>query len=329
MKAFELIRPTSLEQALDLLPKPAERERVRVVAGGQDLYTEMKDRIVEPDQLIDLKRLPGLDRIEVDAAGNVTIGALVTIAALSEHAHLRSKLTVISEAADSIASLQIRNVGTVGGNLNQRPRCWYYRHVGAHCLKKGGTVCFSKEGFNKYNAILGGGPSYIVHPSDLAPALICAGAQVVLAKKGSSRSVLLEKYFTLPSEGDPLRETVLEAGEILTHVNIPAPSPGWRSTYIKFKERGSFDFALSAVAAGVVATGGLVRAANLVLGGVAPIPWRSASGEAKLVGQKPDTAAFREAAKEALRRAEPLSDNEYKVALTKNLIERAFSRISS
>ncbi len=328
MKAFELIRPTTLDQALGLLPNAADRERIRVVSGGQDLYTEMKDHLAQPDQLIDLKRLPGLDRIEVDAAGNVSIGALVTIAALTEHAPLRSKLATIAEAADSIASTQIRNVGTVGGNLNQRPRCWYYRHEGANCLKKGGTVCFSKEGLNKYNAILGGGPSYIVHPSDLAPALVCAGAEVVLVKKGSSRTLPLEKYYTLPSEGDPLRETVLAPDEILTHVKIPAPAVGWRSTYIKFKERGSFDFALSAVAAGLVIEGGNIKEARLVLGGVAPIPWRASSAEAKLAGLKPETAAWKEAAEIALRRAEPLSDNEYKVALTKNLIERAFSRIS-
>ncbi len=329
MRAFELIRPTTLDQALSLLPNAADRERIRVVSGGQDLYTEMKDHLAEPDQLIDLKRLPGLDRIEVDAAGNVTIGALVTIAALAEHAALHAKLTVIAEAADSIASTQIRNVGTLGGNLNQRPRCWYYRHEGAKCLKKGGTVCFSKEGLNKYNAILGGGPSYIVHPSDLAPALVCAGAEVVLVKKGASRTVLLEKYYTLPSEGDPLRETVLAPDEILTHVKIPAPAAGWRSTYIKFKERGSFDFALSAVAAGVLLEGGNIKAARLVLGGVAPIPWRAASAEAKLVGRKPEEAAWKEAGKLALRRAEPLSDNEYKVALTRNLIERAFTRLCS
>ncbi|HUR27015.1 MAG TPA: FAD binding domain-containing protein, partial [Planctomycetota bacterium] len=252
MKAFELLRPTTIEQVLELLPKQADRDRVRVVSGGQDLYTEMKEHLAEPDQLIDLKRLPDLDRIEVDAAGNFTIGALVTIAMLAEDVRIREKLTVVSEAAASVASTQIRNVGTLGGNLNQRPRCWYYRHEGAKCLKKGGTECFSKEGLNKYNAILGGGPSYIVHPSDLAPALVCAGAEVVLVKKGASRTVPLEKYYTLPRDGDVTRETVLASDEILTHVKVPAPARGWRSTYLKFKERGSFDFALASVAAGLV-----------------------------------------------------------------------------
>lgn len=329
MKSFELIRPTSLDQVLGLLPDQKNRERVRVVSGGQDLYTEMKERLAQPDQLVDLKRLPGLDRITVDAAGNVEIGALVTIAALAEHAHLREKLRVIAEAAESIASPQIRNVGTLGGNLNQRPRCWYYRHEGALCLKKGGTECFSYAGLNKYNAILGGGPSYIVHPSDLAPALVCAGAEVVLVKKGSSRTVLLEKYFTLPTEGDPLRETVLAPDEILTHVRVPAPAAGWNSTYLKFKERGSYDFALSSVAAGVSMNAAGVVAARLVLGGVAPIPWRVPAAEQSLMGKKLDAAASRQAAELALRGAEPLSHNGYKVALTKGLIERALARLGA
>jgi len=330
MKSFELIRPTSLEQVLGLLPDQANRERVRVVSGGQDLYTEMKERLAQPDQLVDLKRLPGLDRITFDAAGNVEIGALVTIAALAEHAQLREKLRVIAEAAESIASPQIRNVGTVGGNLNQRPRCWYYRHEGALCLKKGGSECFSYAGLNKYNAILGGGPSYIVHPSDLAPALVCAGAEVVLVKKGSSRTVLLEKYFTLPTEGDPLRETVLAHDEILTHVRVPAPAAGWKSTYLKFKERGSYDFALASVAVGLTlnaATG--VGSARLVLGGVAPIPWRVPVAEQALSGKQLDTALAKQAAELALRGAEPLSHNGYKVALTRGLIERALARLGA
>jgi xanthine dehydrogenase YagS FAD-binding subunit len=283
-----------------------------------------------PDQLIDLKRLPGLDRITIDAAGNVEIGALVTITAIAEHEQLRAKLTVVSDAAESIASPQIRNVGTIGGNLNQRPRCWYYRHEGALCLKKGGSECFSYAGLNKYNAILGGGPSYIVHPSDLAPALVCAGAEVVLVKKGSSRTLALEKYFTLPTEGDPLRENVLASDEILTHVRIPAPAAGWRSMYLKFKERGSYDFALASVAVGLArdANGG-VTAARLVLGGVAPIPWRVPAAEAALVARKSDAAAWKQAAELALKGAEPLSHNGYKVALTKSLIERALARVGA
>jgi xanthine dehydrogenase YagS FAD-binding subunit len=270
-----------------------------------------------------------MDRIEVDAAGNFTIGALVTIAMLAEDARIREKLAVVGEAASSVASPQIRNVGTLGGNLNQRPRCWYYRHEGANCLKKGGTVCFSKEGLNKYNAILGGGPSYIVHPSDLAPALVCAGAEVVLVKKGASRTVPLEKYYTLPRDGDVTRETVLASDEILTHVKIPAPAAGWRSTYLKFKERGSFDFALASVAVGLAANAGTVSAARIVLGGVAPIPWRAEAAETALVGKKSEASAWKTAAEAALRRAEPMTDNEYKVELAKNLIQRALARLST
>lgn len=328
MKAFELVRPSSLDAALELLPRAADRDRIRVVAGGQDLYTEMQEHLAEPEQLIELKSLGDLGRIEVDAAGNLVIGALARLADLAEHKPLRTLHAGVAEAAESIASPQIRNVGTIGGNLNQRPRCAYYRHEGAKCLKKGGTECFSYAGHNKYNAILGGGPSYIVHPSDLAPALICAGAEVVLAKKGSTRRMPLEKYFTLPTDGDVLRETVLASDEILTHVHLPAPPPGWRSVYLKFKERASYDFALASVAAGMARGSGGVSHARLVLGAVAPIPWRVPAAEQRLIGSNADAVVRKEAAELALRGAEPLSQNGYKVALTKNLVQRALGAIA-
>src|SRR5262249_41944733 len=151
----------------------------------------------------------------------------------------------------SIASPQIRSFGTLGGNLCQRPRCWYYRNEQAKCIKKGGSECFSHDGLNKYNAILGGGPSYIVHPSDLAPALVVLDAQVLLRGPGGERSLPIERFFTLPSEGSVLKENVLADDEILISVAIPAPAAPTRSTYLKFKERGSFDFALVSVAASI------------------------------------------------------------------------------
>jgi len=332
MKTFELVNPTTLEQALEALPagRDAKRDSVKLIAGGQDLLGEMKEHLIEPDQLVNLKRIPGLDAIELDGGGALNIGALVTIAQLEEHAGVREKFKALHEAAASVGSVQIRNVGTVGGNLCQRPRCWYYRHEQAVCIKKGGSECFSYAGMSKYNAILGGGPSYIVHPSDLAPALVALGAEVTIRGKRGERVMPLEQFFTLPSEGSVLRENVLQSDEILTRVHVPAlAGAGWRSTYIKFKERGSFDFALASVAVGLASSAGVVSAARLVLGGVAPIPWRVPAAEGKLVGRKSEAAAWKEAAETALRRAEPLSDNEYKVALTKNLIERALAQLGA
>ncbi|HVS11691.1 MAG TPA: xanthine dehydrogenase family protein subunit M [Planctomycetota bacterium] len=329
MKAFELVLPASLEQALAELPEPARgretaRESVKLLAGGQDLLGELKEHLVEPERVVDLKRIPGLERIEPAPDGSIGIGALATVAALGEDAAVARGFAVLREAALSVASPQIRNVGTVGGNLCQRPRCWYYRHEKALCLKKGGSECFAHGGLNKYNAILGGGPSYIVHPSDLAPALVALGAEVTLRGKGGERTLALERFFTLPSEGSVLRENVLASDEILTRVKLPAPpAGGWRSTYVKFKERGSYDFALASVALALSMQGDTIREARLCLGGVAPIPWRVSAAEAALAGRKIDAEAARAAGEAALKGAEPLQHNAYKIPLAKALVAKA------
>jgi len=332
MKAFDLVTPATIEQALELLPKgrdPKERERVKLLAGGQDLLGELKDHLVEPDELVNLKRLRGLDGVELAEDGAFAIGALVTIAALEEDEALARAHPMLREAAHSIGSPQIRVLGTVGGNLCQRPRCWYYRHEQAVCLKKGGSECFSYGGMSKYNAILGGGPSYIVHPSDLAPALVALGAEATLRGRAGERKVRLEEFFTLPSEGSVLRENVLAADEILTSVRVPPlPGGGWRSTYLKFKERGSYDFALASVALALRLEAGTVREARLCLGGVAPIPWRCESTEKLLAGRKIDTETCAAAGREALAGAEPLKHNGYKVPLAQGLLTKALFKLA-
>src|SRR5437763_35105 len=179
MKSFEWASPSSVGEAVSLLKSaPASKDvddDARPIAGGQDLLTTMKDYITRPARVVNLKGIRGLDRIEPDAHKGLRIGALVTLAQLEEHAEVRRHFPGLAEAAHSVATPQIRNLGTVGGNLCQRPRCWYYRLEEAVCLKKGGSECFAAKGENKYNAILGGGPSYIVHPSDLAPVLVALG----------------------------------------------------------------------------------------------------------------------------------------------------------
>jgi xanthine dehydrogenase YagS FAD-binding subunit len=240
---------------------------------------------------------------------------------------VRTGFPALAEAARSVASEQIRNLGTVGGNLCQRPRCPYFRLENIVCLKKGGSTCYAASGENKYNAILGGGPSYIVHPSDLAPVLVALGASARVAGPSGERTIPLESFFTLPSEGRIRRENVLENDEIITAVAVPASPFAARSTYLKFKERESQDFALSAVAAAVdLDAGGTVRGARIVLGGVAPIPWRASKAEQYLVGKKlsaPDALA--EAARLALDGATPLSGNAYKIPLTRALVRRALA----
>jgi xanthine dehydrogenase YagS FAD-binding subunit len=276
MKAFEWANAPTVEEAVKLLapgnPAADPDETSRPFAGGQDLLSTMKSYIMRPPRVVNLKTIQGLDGIKDDGKGGLRIGALVTLAQLDESADVQKRYPGLVQAAASIATPQIRNLGTVGGNLCQRPRCWYYRLENYKCLKKGGTECFAESGENKYNAILGGGPSFFVHPSDLAPMLVALGATVTIAGPGALRTVPLEQFFTLPTD-DIRRENVLKDGEIVTEIQIPAASGSSRSTYLKFKERSSLDFAMASVAAAVeLADSRTVRQARIVLGGVAPIP---------------------------------------------------------
>lgn len=331
MKAFEWVSPASVGEAVSLLktaPAGADvDESARPIAGGQDLLTTMKDYVTRPVRVVNLKGIRGLDRVEGDARKGLRIGALVTLAQLEEHAEVRRNFPGLAEAAHSVATQQIRNLGTVGGNLCQRPRCWYYRLEEAVCLKKGGSECYAAKGENKYNAILGGGPSYIVHPSDLAPMLVALGASVAVAGADGKRTIPLEKFFTLPSEGSIRRENVLRNDEIITEIQVPASKFAARSTYLKFKERESLDFALASVAAAVeLAPNKTIKQARVVLGGVATIPWRAAKAESFLAGKTLGGETLAEAARLALDGAQPLEKNAYKIPLTQALVRRALAK---
>jgi xanthine dehydrogenase YagS FAD-binding subunit len=332
MKAFEWTNPATIGEAVKLLTVSSLGdidEAPRPIAGGQDLLTTMKDYTSRPTRLVNLKNIRGLDRITLNARG-LTIGSLVTLSELEEHAGVRKNFPGLSEAAHSIATPQIRNLGTVGGNLCQRPRCWYFRLEEVVCLKKGGSECYAAKGENKYNAIIGGGPSYIVHPSDLAPMLLALGARVTVAGAAGKRVIPLDKFFTLPSEGNIRRENVLQNEEIITEIFVPASPFATRSTYLKFKERESLDFALASVAAAVqLANNKTVRDARIVLGGVAPIPWRVAAAEKFLAGKELSPDVLSEAGKIALADAKPLEKNAYKIPLAQTLVRRALSKAAS
>ncbi len=329
MKAFEWTNPATVQEAVKMLNSRAAAdidEAPRPIAGGQDLLTTMKDYTSRPERLVNLKHIRGLNNITFNARG-LTIGALVTLTELEEHDGVRKSFPGLGEAAHSIATPQIRNLGTVGGNLCQRPRCWYFRLEEVICLKKGGSECYAASGENKYNAIIAGGPSYIVHPSDLAPMLVALGASVTVAGTKGKRVIPIEKFFTLPSEGNIRRENVLKNEEIITEIFVPASPLAAHSSYLKFKERESLDFALASAAVAVqLAPNQTVRSARIVLGGVAPIPWRVPDAEKYLVGKnlKPDVLA--EAAKIALADAKPLEKNAYKVPLAQTLVRRALTR---
>ena len=219
-----------------------------------------------------------------------------------------------------MASPQLRNQGTIGGNLCQRPRCWYFRGD-FHCTRKGGDTCYAIQGENQYHAIFGGRACYIVHPSDTAAALVALDARARIAGPSGARTVPLSAFFVLP-EKNVTKETVLERNEVLTDILLPAPAPGTRSSYRKVRSRGSWDFALAsvAIAAGVDKTG-VVEHARIVLGAAAPVPWRAQAAETAIIGKTITAELAARAAESAVQGAETLPHNEYKIALFRAIVE--------
>ena len=323
MNRFELARATSVTEARDLLSqKPGSVFK----AGGIDLLDHLKEHLTEPPRVVDLKSVPGLDRIAVEADGSLRIGPLATLARVAAHDGVRKTHAALAQACAEAASPQIRNVATIGGNVLQRPRCWYYRLESYRCLKKGGDVCFAVSGENRYHSIFGGGPSYIVHPSNAAVPLVAFGASFVLEDGSGGRTVPAADFFTPPGK-DPRRENQLQPGEILTEIRVPAAG-GARSVYDEFRERAAFDWPLASMAAVVKVEGGVVREARVVLGAVAPIPWRSRGAEQALAGKALDEAAAVAAARASIQGAAPLSDNGYKVGLVQTLVRRTLMSIA-
>ncbi len=320
MKAFEYVNPTGLDQASAALGKTWGK--TALIAGGIDLLGELKERTLEPQRVVNLTALKDLRTMKADGSG-LKLGALATLSQIAASPEVKAKYAALAEAAFSVATPQIRNVATIGGNLCQRPRCWYYRGLHFHCLKKGGDHCFAEEGENRYHAIFGEGPCHIVHPSDCAPALIALGARVSLvAAGGKKRELPLEEFFTMP-EDQVERENVLEPGEILTEVLVPAPAAGTKSQYVKLREKQSFDFALVSVAIAGRVVGGQWKDVRVVLGGVAPKPWRSKEAEAALEGKRAEESAARAAGEAAVKPAKPMRDNGYKTEMVKTLVRRA------
>jgi xanthine dehydrogenase YagS FAD-binding subunit len=260
--------------------------------------------------------------------GGLCLGALVTVAELEYDPRLRGPYRILAEAARSVATPEIRNQGTLGGNLCQRPRCFYYRHALTPCLKKGGADCPAVDSpYQGYLSIMGGEGCYSVHASDLAPALLALEAEVSIADPSGRRTMPLGQFFLGP-ERDVRRENVLAAGGVLTSVTLPAALPHWRGTYLKARERTAGDFPLVSVAVGYAFDDGLIRQARLVLGGVAPVPWRCPAAEAVLEGQEPSAALAARAATAALVNARPLAHNAFKVDIGRALVERAIMAVT-
>ena len=323
MNPFEFAEPRSLKEAVSLLREwPGEAE---VIAGGTDLLSELKDGLRKPRRLVSLGGIEELGDISLGEE-RVKLGASVTLKNLASHEGLMRKYPILGQAARSIATPQIRNVATLGGNLCQRPRCWYYRHPAFPCYKKGGLHCYGVNGYNRNLAILGHGASVMVHPSDMAPALIAMDARLETFSARGRRNMELEDFFAGPNE-QQMQEHVLRRGEIVTGVTMPEPLPGTSSVFLKAQDRTGEDFALASVALSARLWYGEVARANVILGGVAPVPYRAHDAEEYLVGRAIDDVDPALVAKYALNHARPLRHNGFKVILAKNLVRHALETI--
>jgi len=327
MKSFANSNARDLQHAVTLAQQTRQQGRAAAfVGGGSDLLALVKERITGPDVLVNLKTIKGLDQVK-PANDGVNIGGLITLDALSRHDLIRTRYTVLAEAAETVATPQIRNVGTLAGNVCQRPWCWYFRN-GFPCYKNGGNTCFSFGGENQFHAIFGGGPSYIVHPSDTAVALLALDAKFRIAGPSGERTLPAAEFFALPQQ-NPAQENVLAPDEALAEIQVPATRMGTRSTYHKIMDREAWTHAVVSAAIVLEMDKQVCRSARVVLGGVAPIPWRLPKVEQMLAGQRINEGLAAKAAEAALEGAKPLARNAYKVPLTKGVIRRTLLELAA
>jgi xanthine dehydrogenase YagS FAD-binding subunit len=320
MHRFEHINAPNLSTAIKLL----SQRGATAIAGGTDLLAELKRRIKKPRCLVNLKSISGMNKIHLNK--NLSIGALVTLAEIERHPKILRKFLILHQAVSLAATPQLRNMSTVGGNLCQHPRCWYYRNPLFPCWLKGGKKCFAVNGENKYHAILGGEICRAVHPSDLAPALIALDASVVITGPRRRQKISLENLYRMPGK-NRRQMTILKPNELITEVHVPIPSKGSKGIFIKTMERKAWSFALVSVAAQLTFDKDRVAEARLVLGGVAPIPWRVRDAEEILRGERISEEVIKSAGETAVKNAKPLKDNGYKAQLTKGLIQRALHKL--
>ena len=319
MKAFSYLSPTNEKDAVGALS--SDPDKVMPLAGGQDLLARLKDYISQPDRIVNVKA--ALDAtVTAVPGGGLKIGAAVRMADLAAHADVARLYPAIAMAAIEVGTPQIRNQGTVGGNLNQRPRCWYYRNEEFVCFKKGGTRCFSTSGENQFHAIFGDGPTFIVHPSSLAVPSVAYGATFRLLGPKGERLVPAADYFTMPTMQNVQRENVLAPNELLTHVILPAPG-NVKSGHYEVRYKTSHDWPIAFATVVLTMNGANVASARIVMGAVAPVPWRSQAAEAALVGKPINEQTATAAAEAALRGAKPMSQNAYKVQVAKTAVKRA------
>jgi len=318
MKPVEWVDATSADEAVASLAPPG----AVVKAGGIDLLDLMKEGLVVPHRLVNIRRIHAFDGIDEDrTTGHLRLGSLVTLAHIASDPLVRARARALAEAAGHAATPQIRNVATIGGNLLQRPRCWYFRSEAFPCRRKGGTACFAIEGENAYHAVFDNRTCAIVHPSATATALVALGASLSIVGKAGAREVKVESIFVRP-EQDVTREHSLESDEVITAVRVPRLPPGAASAYTKLGEKESYDWPIAEAACVIERSGNRCVRASIVLGAAAPVPWRAKEAEAALAGQELGEPAARMAAKLCVKGATPLSGNAHKVQLLEVVARR-------
>jgi xanthine dehydrogenase YagS FAD-binding subunit len=319
VKPFAYVNPKNEREAVSSLG--TARGRILPIAGGMDLVALMKDYIAQPERLVNVK---SLDAAIAPSAAGLQIGAAAKLIDLAEHPAVQREFPALADAAGEVGTPQIRNVGTVGGNLAQRPRCWYFRNEEFDCLKKGGSRCFAVDGENQFHAILGGGPCHIVHPSSLAVPLVALGAKIRILSPSGTRDVPAAEFFVLPSQ-NLAQENILAPNELITHVIVPAARGVKNATYeVRFKQ--SHDWPLAMATAALDLASGRVRTARIVMGAVAPVPWRAEAAEAALVGKAVSEETAAAAADAALKEAQPMTENGYKVQIARTAVKRAIMK---
>lgn len=338
MKSFAWLPARSLAEAAaaasivvaDAMAAPGEPDAAIVKAGGIDVIDLMKEGLLAPATVVGLRDAPGLDAIEAGADGGLRIGAMATLAALADHAETRRRFPALSEAAESSASPQIRNVATLGGNLLQRPRCWYFRAAEFHCLRKGGGHCFALSGENRFHAVFDNGLCAIVHPSTAATALVAYGASLELVDAdGAKREVALEDFFVSPQR-DVQRENDLRPHEILAAIRLPATPASARAAHVKIAEKASFDWPLADAAAVIdFAPDGRCASASIALGAAAPTPHRAHAAQDALIGRRIDETIAQAAGRTAIEGAAPLAGNAYKLPLLEAAVRRAILKAAA
>jgi len=317
MNRFEWVNASSVDQALASVTDGAAFK-----AGGIDLLDLMKDGIVRPSRLVNIRQISGLNEISEDGKG-LRIGPLVTLTEIEEHPVVQKKYTALSEAASRIATPQISNMATVGGNLTQRPRCWYFRSEDFHCRKKGGTQCFAQDGENDYHAIFDNRVCAIIHPSGMAVPLVALNARLEITAKEGTRELGLEEFFISPDR-DVRRENILRPGELITAIIVPSEEA--LTAYYKQGEKESFDWPIADVAVALTMQGARCSKARVVLGGAAPYPYRAHAAEAKLNNSEITEDSARSAAEAAMANATPLEKNAYKIPIFEAIIRRTILR---